>query len=90
MVQALGLLPYGKGGVTGIGGDQVTDTYLINIGLSNGEIIHNLEVFATDIEDYDLLLGMDIITETDFVITNADDKTTFQFRTPSEGRVELG
>ena len=26
LVQALGLLPDGKGGVTGIGGDQVTDT----------------------------------------------------------------
>ncbi|MBR3730636.1 MAG: hypothetical protein IKN08_06970 [Bacteroidales bacterium] len=25
----------------------------------------------------------------DFLITNKDDKTTFQFRTPSEGGVEL-
>ena len=32
---------------------------------------------------------MDIITETDFLITNKDAKTTFQFRTPSEGGVEL-
>lgn len=42
---------------------------------------------------------MDIITETDFLIINADGKTTFQFfdersdkvdyRTPSEGGVEL-
>ncbi len=27
--------------------------------------------------------------QTDFLITNADGKTTFQFRTPSEGGVEL-
>jgi hypothetical protein len=32
---------------------------------------------------------MDIITETDFLITNADGKTTFQFRTPSEGGVVI-
>ena len=30
-----------------------------------------------------------IITRTDFLITNKDGKTTFQFRTPSEGGVEL-
>lgn len=30
-----------------------------------------------------------IITLTDFVITNANGKTTFQFRTPSEGGVNL-
>ena len=32
---------------------------------------------------------MDIITQTDFLITNKDEKTTFQFRMPSEGGVEL-
>ena len=47
------------------------------------------EVYCSDIDDYDVLLGMDIITQTDFLITNKDGKTTFQFRTPSEGGVEL-
>ena len=32
---------------------------------------------------------MDIISQTDFLITNADNKTIFQFRTPSEGGIEL-
>ena len=36
-----------------------------------------------------LLIGMDIIVFGDFLITNKDGKTTFQFRTPSEGEVEL-
>ena len=31
----------------------------------------------------------DVIVFGDFLITNADGKTTFQFRTPSEGGVEL-
>ncbi len=30
-----------------------------------------------------------IITQIDFLVTNKDGKTTFQFRTPSEGGVEL-
>ena len=89
VVEGLGLKPYGKGAFMGIGGDQVSDTYLVHIGLSNGELITEHEVYCSDIDDYDLLLGMDIITQTDFLITNKDGKTTFQFRTPSEGGVEL-
>ena len=44
---------------------------------------------CSDIEDYDMLIGMDIITLTDFCITNKDKKTKFAFRTPSEGGIEL-
>lgn len=89
IVEALGLSPSGKSGFMGIGGDQITDTYLVHIGLSNGELITDLEVFCADIDDYDLLLGMDIINQTDFLITNSEKKTVFQFRTPSVGRVDL-
>ncbi len=63
--------------------------FMVHIGLSNGELITEHEVYCSDIDDYDLLLGMDIITQTDFLITNAGGKTTFQSRTPSEGGVEL-
>lgn len=89
LVEALGLYPYRKASFMGIGGDQVADTYLVNVGLSNGELISDLEVYCSDIDDYDLLIGMDIINQTDFLITNADGKTTFQFRAPSEGGIEL-
>ena len=46
-------------------------------------------VYGADLDEYSMLIGMDIITRTDFLITNADGKTTFQLRTPSEGGVEL-
>ena len=32
-----------------------------------------------DIGDYDVIIGMDIITLGDFVITNKDDQTWFAF-----------
>ena len=89
IVDALGLKPSGKAAFMGIGGDQVSNTYVVHIGLANGELKRDVNVYCADIDDYDLLLGMDIITETDFLITNKDGKTTFQFRTPSEGGVEL-
>ena len=89
IVEALNLKPCGKGQYMGIGGDQESDIYKVHIALSNGEIVQNLKVFCTDLDDYDILLSMDVITRTDFLITNKDGKTTFQFRTPSEGGVEL-
>lgn len=87
LVEALSLKPYGKAGFMGIGGNQMSDTYLVHVGLSDGKLITDLEVYCADIDDYDLLLGMDVINQTDFLITNADHKTTFQFRTPSLGGI---
>ena len=89
IVQALGLNSYGKGQYMGIGGDQESDIYKVHIALSNGDIVRDLKVYCADLDDYDVLLSMDVITRTDFLITNKDGKTTFQFRTPSEGGVEL-
>ncbi|MBQ8937708.1 MAG: hypothetical protein IJV06_06595 [Bacteroidaceae bacterium] len=62
---------------------------MVHIGLPNGQLKRYVNAYSADLDDYDMLIGMDIITETDFLITNADSKTTFQFRTPSEGGVEL-
>jgi len=89
VVEALAIKPSGKGQYMGIGGDQESDTYLVHIGLPNGQLKPYVNAYCADLDDYDMLIGMDIITETDFLITNADGKTTFQFRTPSEGGVEL-
>ena len=89
LVEALGLTPCGKARYMGIGGDQESNIYQVHIALSNGKLVRNIDVYCTDIDDYDVLLGMDVIVHTDFLITNKDGKTTFQFRTPSEGGVEL-
>lgn len=89
IVEALGLTPTGKAQYMGIGGNQESNTYQVHIALSNGMLMRNVVAYCTDIDDYDVLLGMDIIVHTDFAITNANNKTTFQFRTPSEGGVEL-
>lgn len=89
VVKALGLKPYREGEIMGIGGDHTAKTYMVHIGLPNGYLTHDVEVYCSDIDDYDMLVGMDIITLTDFCITNKDKKTRFTFRTPSEGEVKL-
>lgn len=84
MANSLGLTPYGKAGLMGIGGDNVVDTYRIHVLLPNGFLVDDVEAYCSDIED-DLIIGMDIISLTDFVITNIDGNTHFSMKAPAEG-----
>lgn len=84
VVKALGLTPYGKGTVMGIGGEDNVDTYHIHVLLPNGFLACDVEAYCSDIED-DVLIGMDIINLTDFIITNVDGNTNFIMCAPSEG-----
>lgn len=84
VVKALGLKPYGRGTVLGIGGEDDVDTYHIHVLLPNGFLACDVEAYCSDIED-DVLIGMDIINLTDFIITNTDGNTNFTMRAPSEG-----
>ena len=89
VVEALHLKPKSYGQVMVFGGIQPAGIYEISIGLPNGELYHDVPVYGAELNDYSVLFGMDIIRRTDFLITNKDGKTTFQFRTPSEGGVEM-
>lgn len=89
VVEALQLKPKGYTSVMAFGGEEKVGIYDIAIGLPNGQLFHNVEVYGAELDEYAILIGMDIITETDFLITNENGKTTFQFRSPSEGGVEL-
>ena len=89
VVEALQLTPKGQTPVMVLGGEKMVDVYEISIGLPNGKVYHDVEVYGAELDEYAALIGMDIITQTDFLITNKDDKTIFQFRTPSKGGLEL-
>ena len=89
VVRQLQLQPYRQGGISGIGGATGSNIYLVHVLVPTGDVVTSVEVMESDFEDIDVLIGMDVIIFGDFLITNKDDKTTFQFRTPSEGGVEL-
>ena len=89
IVKELNLKPYKSGGISGIGGDTGSNVYLVHVLVPTGDFVSYVEVMESDFQDIDILIGMDVITFGDFLITNKDGKTTFQFRTPSEGGVEL-
>ncbi len=89
VIETLHLKPKFYDTVQVFGGEQRAGVYEVSIGLPNGKVYHNLLVYGAELNEYAVLFGMDIITHTDFLITNAGGKTTFQFRTPSEGGIDL-
>jgi predicted aspartyl protease len=84
VVNACGLKAYTMRKMKGAYG-AVTDreAYLVNLRLLNGVEIPNTTVTHGDLQGFDILLGMDIITLGDFAITNEGGNTLFSFRIPS-------
>ncbi len=86
VVAALGLQPFEHTTLMGIGGDENVDVYRIHIGLPNGYLYRNLIVYCSDIDDYDVLIGMDLIAESDFFLTCVDGHNRFSFDIPATGK----
>ena len=84
VIDECGLKPIGMAKVYHAGGESLTTVYFASIFLPNKVVIPQLEmnkgVLAGDAE---VLIGMDIISQGDFAVTNKDGKTTFSFRIPS-------
>lgn len=82
----LGLPIVGQTTVHHAGGDHICPTHEIFIGLPNGVGIVGILVTGNDkmnTDAFDVILGMDVINQGDFSITNVDGKTCLSFRIPS-------
>lgn len=91
VVKTLGLKPFGKRDVVGIGKKQEdANMYFVNAILRNNLIVTSLEVVEVEnISGADVLIGMNLITIGDFTITNYNNKTVFSFQTPSQGVIDF-
>ena len=90
VAKVLGLTSIGKTGVSGYNdGVDVKDTYLVHIGLPTGDIVTNIMAMEFENDEYDVVIGMDVICNGDFAITNKDGNTTFSFRIPSEETIDF-
>lgn len=88
IVKALGLKPSEKQVVSTLNGIIDVNTYVIDLCFENGYKIANLCVFSGDEYsdfDYDVLIGMDVITQGDFVVSTVNNETVFSFRMPAQG-----
>lgn len=80
LIRNLKAEPFRKGGMTGIGGEVETDTYLVHVAPPTDDVITNIEVMAHDFEDFEAIIGMDVITYGDFQISNKGGKSRFSFK----------
>lgn len=85
----MGLKPVRQTQIEGVGGCMDSSVYKINIYVDGYLEFTGIEALSGDIGDYDVIIGMDIITLGDFVITNNDDQTWFAFRYPSSEHIEF-
>ena len=89
IVRELKLEAFEQANVSGIGGVNDVNTYLVHISLPTGDTYTYLEVMESDFEDYDVIIGMDIIGTGDFCFTNADGRSLFSFRYPAKEHIIL-
>jgi len=88
--QTLGLVPTGSGLVTHAGGSDMRSKYMVNMILPNNVGVIGVQVMECSgvPGGFEAIIGMDIITNGDFSITNCEGKTCMSFRTPSVKEVD--
>ena len=85
--KALRLVPVSKVNVRGVHGVKQVNVYFIQIFLNNPNIM--VPCLVTECEELsndgsiDLLLGMNVISQGDFVVSNYNNQTVMTFRVPS-------
>lgn len=89
VVQTCGLKPVGVVQVNTANGQRLSQVYVVSIFLPNRVLINNVRVTEGTITGADVLIGMDIITQGDFVITNKNKKTLFSFQMPSVEEIDF-
>ena len=89
VVDALELVPLKESLVEGVGGIVKSLVYEISLYLANDIVFKNVKALCSDIGDYDLVVGMDIIAQGDFGVSNNQGKICFSYRYPSKGKIVL-
>ncbi len=84
VVSDCGLKPIGMTKVNTAKGEATTAVYLANVFLPNNVAFSHVKMTEGELAgNIEVLIGMDIISQGDFAVTNKDGKTVFSFRIPS-------
>ncbi len=89
LATSLALPVIGTGLVLHAGGTSSTNRYIVNVGLPNKVVVCG--VVASELiggHDFDLIIGMDIISSGDFSLTHYNGRTCLSFRIPSCERLD--
>ena len=90
VVDDCGLKPISMAKVSTANGETTTPVYLASVFLPNKVAFTQVRMVEGKIAgDKEVLIGMDIISQGDFAVTNKDGKTAFSFRIPSIERIDF-
>lgn len=86
VAMALGLKPVSMAVSSGVNGPANVNVYLVDVLLPNGRMRARSLMVTEGISggQWDILIGMDIISNGDFCVSNFNGKTVFTFRAPSK------
>ncbi|OAV71236.1 hypothetical protein Barb6_01489 [Bacteroidales bacterium Barb6] len=83
VAEQLGLKPVSKAKVFHVDGESYVNVYMIGIRIPPDVGFSSLRVTEGILTGIDVLIGMDIISQGDFSITNSGGLTTFSFQHPA-------
>lgn len=89
VVNECGLIPTGMALVQSATGSSQCETFLVSVFLPNKVVFPFIRATKGVLAGCDVLIGMDIISEGDFAITQNEGKTTFSFRIPSMKKIDF-
>jgi hypothetical protein len=91
VVRELELAQIGVRQISGFHGTERLKTYEVEITLDKRYSMGRLTVASAKefTEDHHVLLGMDIISQLDFAITNVDGETIHSIRFPSSAKIDF-
>lgn len=90
VVNKCGLKPTGMAQVHHADGVSQAETFMVNISLPNNVAFANLRVTKGKLSGgIHALIGMDIISQGDFLVTAKNGKTVFSYRHPSLGAIDF-
>jgi hypothetical protein len=89
VIDACALAPIGMVQTHGVHGSAFAEVYLVNIYLPNQVMFHSIRVTKGILPDAQILIGMDLIMQGDFAVTNFQGLTKFSFRVPSMRHIDF-
>lgn len=90
LATSIGLVSVSPGIVTHAGGSDKCNRYIVNLVLPNKILVAGVYVSEVKLDNhFDLLIGMDIITQGDMSLTHVGGTTVFSFRIPSIETVDF-
>lgn len=80
VIETLGLIEFGKDVIQTANGKIITNTYLIDLWIEGKIMMRNVLASCADIQDdFDVLIGLDIINKGEFSLTHENGFSVFRF-----------